>query len=438
MRLALKDGSLTSFNEIYPETSTKLEDQTIVRLCGLCSVDTVVAQAIDNNISLKDILGSGVKLENVTNALNKLTPALMSTSVLSSKLDLSLGQVNTGRQPFGNNLGKRPRDSSDDSFMVTEEDKGVSYKDMEAIMGKFSKKMMQGIKEEFDTQLTSINATITNIQTTANSAKTLAEQCNTNVENNLKSFRDELEELKEGSSSKASSSDVLEYIRMLQRQEVTRNATLAVVKRVEFITTREIIVNELVDEGAGEQQNDKYVISLEKLTRYINTSLGLNYPENVRKPAIVGRFKRGQKFVFVLEFGSPRECNSVISNRRRFKVDQDSRKNSSISKPLNLSMQKLHSLLTDLKQQKKVTGLDITRKGNLNVNVFNAFRTVLDANEIVYIWQSNNFDEETFLKLQKGTHFIDTGLSLREVPEKMRRKNTTVDGEVVSGLEDQG
>ena len=274
----------------------------------------------------------------------------------------------------------------------------------------------------------------------AKEAKKLASDASTKVdklETNFENYKKEID----AKISGAKISDLCpmtEYIHMIQRKEVTARCTSKVLKQLELVATVETIKTNLHDQSKAKgNANSKFVICPTKLKNFINTTMKIPKDKKIQFVTPGRITKRGPKYAILMTFRFLNDVQYILDNRKAFKIDQDSKKNCSIVKPLAESLQKYHSLLAELKRDDVIDHLNVTKAGNLCIGKDENFRTMKDTNEVLYFYKDqSNITKEIIECLNSGLYFVDSLLLLLEVPKRFTKK-AAVEDEKVDVMSDE-
>ena len=296
---------------------------------------------------------------------------------------------------------------------------------------------MESKIEGIDTKLAEINK----FKEDLDQNKTNIDKCQTQVNNHktrIEQNERRLDELEAGvgvggaDGSKASN-DLAEYFTYLDRQASSRTSSFNLSRRLDFLIPVDMIRQFEANERhvALNDKCDTFEISARKILLFLNA----RFTTRMEWLAVYGEPRwRNLKLAVVIQFTSPFLAKTAIDKRIQLKINEDSKKNCSLSRVINGAHQKCHSLLTEMKKTNRIQELFISKAGFVNYTIKDPndetkslIRTVLDPLEVLYFYnKGEEVDSDILTALIKNEYFINSKLSLTETPKRFRPKEEPV------------
>ena len=229
----------------------------------------------------------------------------------------------------------------------------------------------------------------------------------------------------------AAAHEFSEYFLMIDRVAATRNSVTLASRNLDLLVPVELIQT-LERNNKEVQLNDKvntFEISERKIANFLSTKLQLriDFIRIAAKP-----IWRNLKLNIQIQFINPHLARDAIDNRIKLKIDKLNPKNNpSLSRTLVGVHQKCHNLLSELKRDKKIKDVFISKAGYVNFTVVESERdeteiqrTVLDCNEVLYIYKNGQeADPDVIRALIRNEYFITSKLDIVEVPARFRPRD---------------
>ena len=222
-----------------------------------------------------------------------------------------------------------------------------------------------------------------------------------------------------------------EYFLMIDRVAATRNSVTLASRNLDLLVPVEMIQT-LERNNKEVELNDKvdtFEISERKIAKFLSTKLQLriDFIKIAAKP-----FWRNLKLNIQIQFINPHLARDAIDNRIKLKIDKLNPKNNpSLSRSLVGVQQKCHNLLSELKRDKKIKDVFISKAGYVNFTAVESERdeteiqrTVLDCNEVLYLYKSGaEADPDVIRAWIRNEFFITSRLDIAQVPARFRPRD---------------
>ena len=246
----------------------------------------------------------------------------------------------------------------------------------------------------------------------------------TNQENRIKA----LEGNKATAGTAPANHDFVEYFSHLERVAAARSAVARYAKDLDFLIPVEMIKDFETNSKivALNDAANSFEISDKKILKFLNAKFRMR----VDWLRILGKRWVNLKLGVTIQFQNPFLAKNAIDKRLELKILDDSKKNCSLSRVIHGCQQKTHNLLSEMKRNGKIKELFISKSGFVNYKIDNPtdpakdlVRTVLDHNEILYLYNRNEPVDPDTLDFLNNFFFVNSGLVLTAVPKRFKPKD---------------